>query len=61
MTEQIKLGSKWGSVDKTFVVIGVVEQLGHIWIHYREDIGPEPKEYSCYMESFVSRFRPLPE
>jgi hypothetical protein len=62
----IKVGSLWESVDKKFRVIGVTEIEGHIWIHYREDCGikvpvGQCKEYSCYEESFVARFRPLPE
>jgi hypothetical protein len=62
----IKVGSRWESVDKQFRVLGVVEADGHIWIHYREDLGIkvpvlECREYSCYEESFLLRFRPLPE
>ena len=62
----IKVGSLWESVDKKFRVISVTEIDRHIWIHYREDLGikvpsGQCKEYSCYEESFVTRFRPLPE
>jgi hypothetical protein len=62
----IKVGSLWESVDKKFRVISVTKIDAHIWIHYREDLGikvptKECKEYSCYEESFVARFRPLPE
>jgi hypothetical protein len=62
----IKVGSLWQSVDKKFRVIGVTEIEGHMWVHYRVDCGikvptSECKEYSCYEESFVIRFRPLPE
>jgi hypothetical protein len=60
----IKEGSKWDSADgKVFRVIQIVEVEGHTWIHYINDSLPEDKnrEYSCYQESFLSRFTPLPE
>jgi hypothetical protein len=62
----VKVGSKWSSTDKQFCVISVTEVDGHTWVHYREDLGirvpvKECKEYSCYQESFLLRFRPLPE
>lgn len=62
----VKEGSVWRSTDdKRFRVISVVEAEGHIWIHYRlEKCNPnisECQEWSCYRESFVSRFTPTPE
>ena len=60
----IKEGSKWdGGNGKIFRVIQIVEVEDHTWIHYINDHLPEGKnrEYSCYRESFLSRFRPLPE
>jgi hypothetical protein len=62
----IKVGSRWEGVDKQFRVLAVVEADGHTWVHYREDLGIkvpalECREYSCYEESFLARFRPLPE
>lgn len=62
----VKVGSLWESVDKKFRVISVTEIEDHIWVYYREDRGIkvpaiECREYSCYLESFVLRFRPLPE
>jgi hypothetical protein len=62
----IKDGSKWGDgIDKVFIVLHSIEQNGHTWVHYRSEkvdtITGTPKEYSCYQESFLSRFRPLPE
>lgn len=63
---QVKAGTLWwaGNNNK-FRVISVTEQEGRTWVHYRN----EPKslndkkltEYSCYVESFVERFRQLPE
>ena len=52
--------------EKMFVVLDVVENDGHMWVHYREDAKHnkpviECKEYSCYLESFTLRFTPLPE
>lgn len=63
----VKEGSLWWSGDnKKFRVINVVETNGHTWVHYREEPAKwrpvsELKEYSCYQESFVERFRQLPE
>lgn len=60
----IKQGSKWIAANERFVVLGIVEQDGHTWIHYRsEKVGESgtPREYSCYQESFLSRFRSIPE
>lgn len=61
----IKVGSLWESVDKKFRVISVIEIDAHVWIHYREECKKVPisecKEYSCYEESFLLRFRPIPE
>lgn len=63
----VKEGSRWGTADrKHFLVLSVTEIDGHTWVHYREDRGIkvpaiECKEYSCYLESFIQRFNPLPE
>ena len=59
----IKAGSKWVSDgDNIFRVIQVVELDGHTWIHYIKENQPEDsnREYSCYEESFLSRFRETP-
>ncbi len=58
----VEQGTKWNSPDgKEFVVIHVIEQEGHTWVHYRDNRRDEPREYSCYIESFLSRFSKLPE
>lgn len=60
----IKQGSKWIAANERFVVLSIVEQDGHTWIHYRSEKVSEsgtPREYSCYQESFLSRFRSIPE
>lgn len=62
----VKEGSIWASVDKKFRVISVTEVDGHAWVHYREELGikvptKECKEYSCYLESFVLRFKSIAE
>ena len=61
----IKQGSRWsGGNEKVFIVLHTVEQDGHTWIHYRSEKVNEsgtPTEYSCYQESFLGRFRPMPE
>lgn len=57
----IKEGSRWWAGDqKKFVVLHVIEQEGHTWVHYRDE-SADPKEFSCYKESFLQRFTPLPE
>ena len=61
----VKTGSKWLGSDNTttFRVIQVVEIEDHTWVHYIKENAPEDstREYSCYEESFLSRFRSLPE
>ena len=60
----IKQGSKWDDgKGKIFRVIQIVQIEGHTWIHYINDnlSENENREYSCYQESFLSRFTPLPE
>jgi hypothetical protein len=60
----VKVGSKWvGNENNIFRVIHVIELEDHTWIHYIKDNAPEEstREYSCYVESFLSRFRSLPE
>ena len=61
----VKEGSKWtGTGDNNkFRVIHVIEIDGHTWIHYIKENALEEsnREYSCYLESFLQRFRPLPE
>jgi hypothetical protein len=58
-------GSKWTGVtgNDKFHVIHVVELNGHTWVHYIKENAPEDttREYSCYLESFLSRFRAIPE
>jgi len=59
----IKVGSKWvGNENNIFRVIHVIELDDHTWIHYIKDNAPEDstREYSCYEESFMSRFREVP-
>ena len=59
----VKVGSKWvGNEDNIFRVIHVIELDDHTWIHYIKENAPEDsnREYSCYEESFLSRFRQVP-
>jgi hypothetical protein len=62
----VKQGTLWtGGDDKIFRVLSVTEIDGHMWVHYREDRGikvpaVECREYSCYLESFIHRFREIP-
>lgn len=59
----IKVGSKWvGNGNDRFRVLHVIELEGHTWIHYIKDNATEDsnREYSCYEESFLTRFREIP-
>jgi hypothetical protein len=60
--KSVTVGSRWWAAQgERFVVIALVEQDGNTWVHYRDDKNKEvPREYSCYLESFVSRFSELP-
>jgi hypothetical protein len=56
----VKVGSRWTSADrKIFHVIHVVELDGHTWVHYEQDNIKECKEYSCYIESFLVKFKEI--
>jgi hypothetical protein len=60
----IKNGSCWAASNgNVYQVIESVELEGHTWVHYRtfSKDEEEVKEYSCYEESFLSRFHQLPE
>ena len=58
----VKQGSRWTDNNgKVFYVIDVVQIEGHVWVYYRNESKDNPNEYSCYIESFLSRFRSLPE
>ena len=50
-------GSRWeGQTSRdVFRVIHTIELEGHVWVHYRQD--SSDREYSCYLESFLLRFR----
>ena len=58
--KELKEGSKWLGHDGTaFRVLHTVHVEGHTWVHYIKE--GEPKEFSCYIESFLERFRETPE
>jgi hypothetical protein len=60
----ITQGSIWqGSDGRRFQVISEVKVEDNMWVHYRriDSEHNEPKEFSCYTESFLSRFTKLPE
>lgn len=61
---EIKQGTRWWSGQgKIFVVINTANVEGHDWVYYRmeQPVDDQPKEFSCYQESFLSRFTLLPE
>ena len=56
----VKEGSTWeGSDHKQFLVLHTIEKDGHVWVHYRQNGKDNNQEYSCYLESFVNRFREI--
>lgn len=60
----IKQGTRWsGSDNRVFVVINSMTLEGKDWVYYRAEqpVDHLPAEFSCYEESFLSRFKPLPE
>ena len=66
MSKLPKIGSRWSGNDtrQVFHVLHTIELDGHTWVHYiKEDTKDinETREYSCYLESFLERFRALPE
>lgn len=64
MSEKIEIGSVWSSNSGIhFQVINEMHIEGNDWIHYRmiDKETEEPKEFSCYRESFLSRFYQIPK
>ena len=56
-----KDGSRWTAYDgDTFHVLHTIELEGNTWVHYVKESKESPQEYSCYLESFLSRFVELP-
>ena len=61
---QIKDGSRWsGSDGKVFIVISTTTLEDKDWVYYRAEKLRDhmPAEFSCYTDSFLTRFRPEPE
>lgn len=61
---EIKNGSKWSGGDgKVFIVIGTTIVEGKNWVYYRAEKpqAQQPGEFSCFEESFLERFRQVPE
>ncbi len=62
--EKIQPGSVWSSVGGVhFQVINETHIDGNDWIYYRmiDTETEESKEFSCYKESFLSRFHQIPK
>jgi hypothetical protein len=58
----VKQGTRWtDNTGKVFHVISIVEVAEHTWVHYLLENAENSHEYSCYIESFLQRFRSLPE
>ncbi len=55
-----KEGSRWTAYDGvTFRILSIKEIDEHVWVHYISE-SSEPREFSCYLDSFLSRFTELP-
>jgi hypothetical protein len=55
----LRVGSKWWSGNgKIFYVKSVVALEDNTWVYYVEQ-GTD-REYSCYLESFLERFKEMP-
>jgi hypothetical protein len=66
MSKLPKDGSKWygNNRDDAFHVLHTIELDGQTWVHYIKETKHETnevREFSCYLESFLQRFTPLPE
>lgn len=65
MSKLPKDGSKWsGNDNNVFHVLHTIEIDGQTWVHYIKETKKETnevREYSCFLESFLQRFNPLPE
>lgn len=58
----VKEGTRWVSPEgNTFHVVHRLEIDGNVWIHYEQDNCNECREFSCYEDSFLLRFRMIPE
>jgi hypothetical protein len=57
----VKKNTRWsGGDEKIFRVIDTLEIDGKKWVYYRlENSDIDPKEFSCYEESFIHRFRQI--
>lgn len=52
----VEPGSVWVSINgKTFIVTDLTETEENTWVFYKDQL----RQYSCYLESFLSRFTKL--
>ena len=51
---QVRVGTKWKTVDRTFIVTGVLEKDNDLWVYYKN--AQTLQEYNCREEAFVGRF-----
>ena len=55
-----KNGSRWISKKHEKVhILGTIDIEGKTWIHYIEEGRKDPQEHSCYLESFLERFKEI--
>jgi hypothetical protein len=54
-----KNGSRWVSNSEQVHILSTIVLEGKTWIHYIEEGRKEPQEHSCYLESFLERFKEI--
>jgi hypothetical protein len=53
-------GSRWvSSTSENVHVLSTIVIEGKTWIHYIEEGRKDPREHSCYLESFLERFKEI--
>jgi len=50
-----KVGSVWRSGNCKFRVLAVELVANNVWVYYRDEGKTDPREYSCYLISFLER------
>lgn len=59
-----KDGSRWeGNPGELFHVLHTIDIENNTWVHYIKENTKEgeTREYSCYLESFLARFKEVPK
>jgi len=57
MITNIKIGSRWSSVDRTFKVVGLEQRNNEEWVSFVNEKTKD--EFSCLVGAFVARYSPI--